>query len=379
MSIETFQPAAGVSAVLQPAALPEGIATLRAWASVATEAAQLVSPLIETAFVPEVFRPKIDPRATIEERQAARQVAIATATAAVLYGAGLGLDPLQSLSSIHVVKGKPGLYAETMVALLKGAGHEVGVEDESDTRVRVWGRRKGSQDIERAEFTIDRAKKAGYVAQNAKYTSDPRSMLYARAVSILCRRLAPEVLKGIASVEETTDEPDGTARPATRTVQRAPQRPELGAAPVGATAAPQVAHVPSGPPLPGEEEGAIDAGEVGIDEAVWRAINNEFVKLGVTGPGQTDKRLRVIGTLIQRGISKGSELTAAEGTAVLNTLQANGRAVVHEILAPRPVEQQETAPSGPPLPGEGFDEDDYAAAVQEHEDEAARAEAAAEA
>lgn len=341
MTIETFQPGAGVPAILQPAQLPEGIATLRAWASVATEAAQLVSPLIDTAFVPEVFRPRIDPRATEGERSAARQVAIATATAAVLYGAGLGLDPLQSLSSIHVVKGKPGLYAETMVALLKGAGHEIGVEDECDVRVRVWGRRKGSEVIERAEFTIDRARKAGYVAQNKKYDTDPRSMLYARAVSILCRRLAPEVLKGITSIEETTDEPDGTAPPRTRTVQRAPERPALVAAPV----APAVA--PAGPPLP-DEDGP-------LDEKQWRDINARFVRLGVTGSGQTERRLRVIGEIVGREIIRGNELSATEGAQVLDNLAGEaGRDLVRTILdgGQPPAEQPGESFDGPPLPGD---------------------------
>ena len=321
MSIETFQPGGGVPAVLQPTALPEGIATLRAWASVASEAAQLVAPLINTAFVPEVFRPRIDPRATDVEKHAAHETAVATATAAVLYGAGLGLDPLQSLSSIHVVKGKPGLYAETMVALLKGAGHEVGVEEESDHRVRVWGRRKGSETIERAEFTMERARKAGYVAQNKKYDTDPRAMLYARAVSILCRRLAPEVLKGIGSVEEVQDEPDGTAPPRTRTVQRAPQRPALAAA-----AAPTAAPAPSGPLLPGEDSTT-------IDEGTWRRINERFREIGVTGDGQTAARLQVICAIVERQIARGSELSAAEGALVLDNLTGEaGAGLVAQVL-----------------------------------------------
>jgi hypothetical protein len=359
VSIETFH--GGVPAVLQPAALPDGIATLRAWAGVASEAAQLVSPLINTAFVPEVFRPRIDPRATDEEKRAAHETAVATATAAVLYGAGLGLDPLQSLSSIHVVKGKPGLYAETMVALLKGAGHEVGVEDESDVRVRVWGRRKGSQTIERAEFTIERARKAGYVAQNKKYDTDPRAMLYARAVSILCRRLAPEVLKGIGSVEEVQDEPpqDGAAQPRTRTVQRAPQRAAVTAGPAAAPAA-------SGPLLPGEEDatGPIDGGAVGIDEGTWRRINERFRELGVVGDGQTASRLTVIRTIVDRTIGRGSELTSAEGATVLDNLAGEtGERLVAQVLGWATGDEQVPAAPAAPDPldvvadeaGEDFD------------------------
>ena len=364
MSIETFNPTGGVPAVLQPAALPAGIATLRAWAAVASEAAQLVSPLINTAFVPEVFRPRIDPRATDAERAEAHAVAVATATAAVLYGAGLGLDPLQALSSIHVVKGKPGLYAETMVALLKGAGHEVGVEDESDTRVRVWGRRKNSQTIERAEFSIERAKKAGYVAQNKKYDTDPRSMLYARAVSILCRRLAPEVLKGVASVEETVDEPDGSAPPRTRTVKPAPERPQL-AGPLVREAAASVAldrdqthSVDSGPaqpepPQPQPEPPQPQPEPAPISEMLWRGINDELRELGVNGDGSRGRRLTLVNHLIGRTVGRGSEMTHDEGRLVYDTLRGgHGARLLADVFgetAPAPIVEATVEPE---LPGQ---------------------------
>jgi hypothetical protein len=213
--------------------------------------------------------------------------------------------------------------------------------------VRVAGRRRGSDVIERAEFTMERATKAGYVGQNAKYKTDPRAMLYARAISILCRRLAPEVLKGIAAVEEVNDEPDGTTPTGrTRSVQRA-VRPEL-ADPV---AAPQQA--PSGPPLPGEgpADGSVTTG---ISEKQWRDINAMFVRLGVTGPGQTEKRLAVLSELADRTIHRGSELTGSEATAILDTLTGNGAAVVAEILAGPPayIAPSAAEQAAPPLPGE---------------------------
>lgn len=352
MTIETYQ-TGSAPAVLQPAPLPAGIATLRAWASVATEAAQLVRPLIGTAFVPEVFRPRIDPRATDEQKREAVETAVATATAAVLYGAGLGLDPLQALSSIHVVKGKPGLYAETMVALLKGAGHETWVEDESDHRVRVAGRRRGSDIIERAEFTIERATKAGYVGQNAKYKTDPRAMLYARAISILCRRLAPEVLKGVASVEETHDEPDGTAPVARqRSVQRAPRTDAV----AELTAPPAAPRAAAGPPLPGEDA-TNSSGQ--LDERQWRAINARFVELEVIGDGQKANRLRVISAIVGRPVERGGDLTAAEGQLVLDNLAGNsGFTVVGQALSGGSTSAAQPDPAGPPLPGEGDDQDD---------------------
>ena len=92
-----------------PAPGNDGLAKLREWAAAASDAAALVSPLVSTPFVPDSYRPKVDPRATAEEKEAARQVAIASATAAVLQGVSLGLDPLVALQQIYVVHGRPGM------------------------------------------------------------------------------------------------------------------------------------------------------------------------------------------------------------------------------------------------------------------------------
>lgn len=374
MTVQSFQPAdlTPMSAAVGLADLPAEMAAIVQWANTAGAAQALIERIVDTPFMPAAFWPKFDPRDR-EAAQHARQQAIASGTAAVLYGGPLGLNPLQSLANIHVVKGKPGLYAETMVALVRSHGHEVGVEELTDHRCRVWGRRSGEEQVHRAEFTIDRAKRAGYVAQNQKYGTDPQSMLYPRAVSILCRQMAPEVLKGLAIVEEIGDEPDADA-PATRgtrTVKRAEQpavvdlrdTPKLPNGPAGngpavgrnapaertAPAAPPAA--PSGPPLPGEEPSSegenpdtpqAGGGSIGpIDPTVWRTINGRFVDIGttirgLTGPGQKESRLQVISAIVDRAITKGSDLTAAEGQTVLDNLAGEaGVRMCEAILYPQ--------------------------------------------
>jgi hypothetical protein len=342
MSVQPFTPAGQVQG------MPDGAAMLAAWAQTATSAAQLVGPLVETAFVPDHFRPKIDPRATDEEKAHARQVAIASATAAVLYGAEIGLSPMQALQGVIVIKGRVGMYAATMVALVQAAGHEVWTEDSTDTRVIVCGRRRGVSEVERQVWDIERARKAGYLS-NEKYKTDPQAMLWARAASVVCRRIAQDVLKGItASTEEIQDDVTRELpRAATRTVQRAPQRPELAAAPAPtqhptfarAVQAPAVP-APTGPPLPGEEDVYVPqpleqapAADAQIDAKQWASVNALFVTLGVTGPGQTEKRMTVISALAGRLIQRGGELTAAEGALIVDNLQANGRQVVHDVLS----------------------------------------------
>lgn len=186
---------------------------LVAWAEAASAAHSLAKSLSGTTFVPRHFQGKPG-----------------DATAAIILGDELGLSPLSALRSIHVISGTPGLYARTMVALVLAHGHEVWTVEESPAKVTVAGRRKGSEHEERVTWTIDRARKAGYLS-NKKYETDPVAMLYARASGDVARRIAPDVLAGVPySVEEIEDEDVPTVKVA-RTVKRqtapAPVEPAL--------------------------------------------------------------------------------------------------------------------------------------------------------
>jgi hypothetical protein len=182
----------------------DALERLGRWVEAARNATALVAPLVDTAFVPDAYKPRFDPRATDAQKAEARGVAIANATAAVLQGLSLGVDPLVALQQIYIIHGRPGMYAKFMVALIQAHGHEVWTEDLSDTRAVVCGRRKGTDYVERVTITMDMARKAKWTS-NAKYQETPQDMLWARAAGRACDRIASDVLKGIASVEEIQD------------------------------------------------------------------------------------------------------------------------------------------------------------------------------
>lgn len=335
---------------------PGGASRIMEFAANLSAAATAMESLIDTPFIPVSFwplpkgvqirdfpTPQIQhPRESVEEHARRRQVACASASAAVLYGDELGYGAIAALSSVYVVRGRPGLYAEAMVALVKSHGHELAVEDLTDSRCVIRGRRKGDTEWQRFTFTMDRARKAGYVKQNQKYNDDPQTMLYARCSSIACRSIAPDVLKGIASVEEITDEVDIDAQPVrTRTVKRAEVAPattvhalgrsaaatETGNSAITTTVA-ETARQPSGPPLPGEESAPAP-----LDQRQWDAINRQFVQLEVVGDGQKASRLAVISYIVGRPIARGGELTAAEGQLVLDNLAGDtGHRIVGHVL-----------------------------------------------
>lgn len=184
VEVRTEQPAAVEAAPVQLAPTST-IASLATWAAEARAANLLAQSLVSTSFVPAHFRGKP-----------------AEATAAILTGHELGLSPMASLRAIYVISGTPGMYAKAMVAVVMNAGHEVWVEEQSDERVVVCGRRKGSEHVARTVWDQDRVTKAK-LRTNAKYTDSPQQMMTARGQAEICRQIAPDALHGIPyAVEE---------------------------------------------------------------------------------------------------------------------------------------------------------------------------------
>lgn len=152
---------------------------------------QLARAICSTSIVPVHFRGKPEECA-----------------AAMVYGASLGLDPIASLRGLYNVHGSVAMYAQLAVSIVLRDQHDVWVVESTDQAVTVAGRRNGWPEDRTftATWTYDRARKAGYTG-NKKYDTDPIAMLTAKAQMEVCRRIAPDSLAGIYSVEELELEP----------------------------------------------------------------------------------------------------------------------------------------------------------------------------
>lgn len=293
----------------------DALARLADWVAAARNAHQLVAPLVGTAFIPDAYKPKTDPRATPEQRAEARDVAIANATAAVLQGITLGLDPMTALQQIYVVHGRPGMYTRIKVALVQAHGHEVWTEDLSDSRAVVCGRRRGNEGVERVTVTMEQARKAGWTSNQA-YTKTPQDMLYARAAARVCDRIAADVLMGIASVEEIQDEIKTTAEVGVRTVAAPRKR-----------AAPQAieATTVDEPPLEAEvaanEPTAKASPQDGITAPQQKKLH---ALLNEKGLGNRDTGLLYITGVVGRDLETTKDLSKVEAGRVIEALEALG-------------------------------------------------------
>lgn len=142
----------------------------------------------------------------------------AEGTAAIMYGAELGLNPIQSLQQVMVINGKPSIEARTMVALLKMRGYRFTTDESSPQRVTVTGTSPNGE-VETSTWTFERAQKAGFT-RNKLYNSIPEQMLYAKAATEVCRRLAPDVLLGISYSTEEMQLGFGESEPVKATAER---------------------------------------------------------------------------------------------------------------------------------------------------------------
>jgi hypothetical protein len=118
--------------------------------------------------------------------------------AAGLMGHEVGWGVMTSLQLIHVVEGKPEISAEGMVALVRRAGHSM-TGEVSPEAATVRGKRGDNGDEMDYSFTQSDAKRAD-LAGKTNWRRYPSSMLWARAVSQLCRMLFPDVLLGMSYV-----------------------------------------------------------------------------------------------------------------------------------------------------------------------------------
>ena len=270
-----------------PSTLPtigdEGTALITRAVEQMQNANQLADALAKTAFVPQHFRGKP-----------------ADVAAAILYGAAIGLDPMASLRSIYIVNGQPGMYARQMVAIAQNKGHAIWTEEATDESVTVAGRRRGSTTVERDTWTYERAKKAGYTT-NKKYDTDPQAMLWARAASVIARRIAADALAGLDTSVEELRVIDAEV------VQTVPKRESA----TSLLTAAQPATAPAEEVTP--EPDTITDGQQKKIGALMReaAITEKADALGY------------VGHVIGRDVASRKELTKAEATAVIEALTAD--------------------------------------------------------
>lgn len=121
--------------------------------------------------------------------------------ACILYGQELGLGPMQSLNSIHVIEGRTAMSPELMRAMVARHGHQITVIENSNEACEVKGLRADTGSTATVRWTMKDAQMAGLAGKN-NWKTYPRAMLLARATSELCRIVFPDIIAGLSYTPE---------------------------------------------------------------------------------------------------------------------------------------------------------------------------------
>lgn len=125
---------------------------------------------------------------------------------AVQCGLELGLGPIQSLQNIAIINGRPVIWGDLALALVKS--HPAFVDHIEPQPVNgvatVTSKRLNCNDVVRT-YSIEDAKRAGLWGKQGPWTTNPNRMLQLRARAFALRDQFPDALKGVGIREEVQD------------------------------------------------------------------------------------------------------------------------------------------------------------------------------
>jgi hypothetical protein len=224
------------------------------------EALDFCAMLVKTRFLPETITMP------------------AQAMAIILRGQEIGVPMMASLNLIHVIKGKPTLSSELMLAkFLQRGGNVKWVNCDSKGAVGIFTSAKGI--TFESVFVEADAKRAGLLGKD-NWKNHPGDMYIARCISRGVRRTDPEAILGLHTPDEIDSSP-GPLLEASATVRTeepaAPGGPVDLEAPMQATASQE------------ETEGAGDLEGPPVEEAPPPAPEEPAPSAPVEGPGEGTK------------------------------------------------------------------------------------------
>jgi len=111
--------------------------------------------------------------------------------------------PLEMAKNYHLIGGKLSMRSDAMLAEYRKRGGKVKWTSFDDKKASgLWSYDGNEVEL---SYTIEEAKASGLIKSGSGWTKDPSAMLRARLISKAIRMLAPEVVVGVYTPEETED------------------------------------------------------------------------------------------------------------------------------------------------------------------------------
>ena len=145
----------------------------------------------------------------------------------IMTGRELGLTAMQSIRSIHVIKGKAMLSADLVAALVKTRGdvcRYFRMVESTNEVARYETLRVGEPAPTTMAFTIEDAKRAHLTGKpESNWSKYPAAMLRARCITSLARAVYPDLAMGLYDPDEIQEAAPAPRGPAVRVEQAAPE------------------------------------------------------------------------------------------------------------------------------------------------------------
>ena len=127
---------------------------------------------------------------------------------AMQWGMEVGLKPLQALQNIAVINGRPSLWGDALIAIVRSSPLCEYVQEEMkpDGTAICRAKRRGESEQTRTFSDAD-AKTAGLSGKQGPWMTSPKRMKQLRARAFALRDVFPDVLKGMPMAEEVMDIP----------------------------------------------------------------------------------------------------------------------------------------------------------------------------
>jgi hypothetical protein len=124
-------------------------------------------------------------------------------------GLELGLTPIWSLTNIFVVNGRPTVYGDALLGIVRAhrdfADIRETLQGEGDDMVAICEIDRKGQSTTARRFSVKDAKRAGLWGKSGPWASYPMRMLQMRARAWACRDAFADALRGLGVSEEIRD------------------------------------------------------------------------------------------------------------------------------------------------------------------------------
>lgn len=144
---------------------------------------------------------------------------------AVQWGMELGLQPMQAMQSIAVINGRPSLWGDAVIALVRSSPLCEYVYETDDGETASCRVKRVGEDEQTRTFSMTDAQQAGLKGKQGPWVQYPKRMRQMRARSFALRDVFPDVLRGMPMAEEVQDIP--TERELNQSLPRKTDEPKV--------------------------------------------------------------------------------------------------------------------------------------------------------